>query len=75
MTKEGDCSVANNGPNLTWLWIAISSLAFLAIILVLCLVVRKRVKFAAHLKREEERLQILMDDGQSLGESSERFNP
>ena len=67
--KGGD-----EGLNLTWLWIAISSLAVLAIMLVLCFTVRKRVKRAAYLKKEEERLMRLRDDEQDLGENSERSN-
>ena len=83
MIQEGNCpdhpptpsdKDGGEGLNLTWLWIAISSLAVLAIMLVLCFTVRKRVKRAAYLKKEEERLMRLRDDEQDLGENSERSN-
>ena len=75
MVHEGNCPdnlPAPEGSSLTWLWIAISSLAVLAIILVLCFTVRKRVKRAAYLKKEEEKLMRIRDGEQNIGESIER---
>ena len=85
MNKNGGCYIpptptppnpipsgkdGNEGSGLTWLWIVISCLVFIAVLLVLCCV-RRRRKLAAHLAREEARLMILRDDEYNLGEDSE----
>ena len=83
MIEEGNCTEVNPTPspsnkdgNLKWLWIVLSSLTVFAIIVLLCILTRKRIKKVAYRKKEEQRLMNIRDESEDDddGENSERLN-